>query len=329
MKRVTVILWLVLLAIGAGVGAAGMWWVLGGSGEPSEPISAPTLSLDVTEATDSAATEVSQLRSDVDAALGQDTAPANDSTRVAAIRAMSAQIDALENQMADLSTAAAIQAESMSVTATPLPPTSTPDASPTPDPSATPQTEAGLTGRSLFRIDPTLSEVRFIIHEELFGNPKEVIGSTDQVAGDIIVDFQNPANSQVGEIRINARTLETDDENRTRALRNQILQSRLDEFEFSTFVPTAISGMPAGPVNVGDTVTFELTGDLTVRNITNPVTFAVTATLTAENRLDGTASAMVTRTEYELTIPRAPGVANVTDDLALEITFVANLVESS
>jgi polyisoprenoid-binding protein YceI len=317
-----ILIGLILLVIGAGVGAGAMWYILGGEGTPSGPTSAPTLSLDTTEEVNTAATEVAQLRSDIDAALGGDQA--NDSARVAAVGALVQQVEALGTAAAGMlgtvmpssADATPIEAE-----ATEVPPTVTPESAEASSDSAA--------GRSLYRINPELSEVRFVIHEELFGNPKEVIGATNEVAGDIIVDFANPANSQVGEVRVNARTLETDDENRTRALRNQILQSRLDEFEFATFVPTSVTGLPEEPVAVGDTVTFQLTGDLTVRNITNPVTFDVTVTLDSEDRLEGSATTSTTRAAYELTIPNAPGVANVTDEVTLEIDFVADLVDSA
>lgn len=330
------ILGIVLLGLGAAIGAGAMWWVLGSNAEPSQPISAPTLSLEEeTDEPDASGTEIAALRAAIDEALGQE--PENDSTRAAAISALGEEIGALEEQVALLSTASA-GAESMdevvsteeaeesadTATATPVP-TASPAAE---DSAAAAQQTAGdsLSGRGLFRIDSELSEVRFIINEELFGNPKEVIGSTNQVAGDIIVNFDAPSDSQVGEIRINARTLETDDENRNRAIRNQILQSRLDEFEFTSFVPTQISGMPEA-VALGETVNFEVTGDLTVRHITSPVTFDVTATLVAEDRLEGTASALVTRDVFELNIPRAPGVANVSNEVGLEIDFVAMQVE--
>jgi polyisoprenoid-binding protein YceI len=315
-----VLIGLILLVIGAGVGAGAMWYILGGEGTPSQPISAPTLSLEVTEEVNTAATEVAQLRSDIDAALGSDQA--DDSARAAAVGALVEQVEVLSTAAAGMSgTVAEAEAATDEAEPTALPPTATPEAAEA--------SSASAAGRSLYRINAELSEVRFIIHEELFGNPKEVIGATNEVAGDIIVNFANPANSQVGEIRVNARTLETDDENRTRALRNQILQSRLDEFEFVTFVPTAITGLPEGPVAIGDTVTFQLTGDLTVRHITNSVTFDVTVTLASEERLEGSATAPTTRAAYELTIPRAPGVANVTDEVTLEIDFVADLVESA
>ncbi len=325
MRRGTILLALILLGVGAAAGAGGMWWVLGGSAEPSEPISAPTLSLDETEEVDASATEIAQLRASIDEVLGIEAA--DDSARMVAIGALNEELSGMQEQITILSTAVAgaqAEAEAVEPSATPLPPTATPVPAPTEAP-----TEAASAGRGLYRINTELSEVRFILTEELFGTPKTVIGATDQIAGDIIVDFGNPASSQVGEIRINARTLETDDENRNRALRNQILQSRQDEFEFSTFVPTSVMGLPEEPVEVGDTITFEIIGDLTVRHITNPVTFMVTATLASEERLEGAASTTVTREAYELTIPNAPGVANVSDEVTLEINFVADLVERS
>src|SRR5690606_34323304 len=121
------------------------------------------------------------------------------------------------------------------------------------------------------------SEVRFGLDELLFGQPTRVIGRTNQIAGQIRVDFDNPPASEVGTLRINVRTMVTDQENRNRAIRSQILQSSRDEFEFSTFAPTSIDGLPE-TVTMGEAFTFSLTGDLTVRDITNSVTFAVTLT---------------------------------------------------
>ncbi len=178
----------------------------------------------------------------------------------------------------------------------------------------------------LFRIVSEDSEVRFLIDEVLRGDPITVVGSTDQVAGDVLVNFSNPEASQVGTIRINMRTLQTDNEFRNRAIRSQILNSNQDEFEFSEFVPTSLAGMPE-IVTVGQPFDFQIVGDLTVRDITNEVSFAVTATLVSETRLEGTASATVTRESYNLLIPSVPGVADVSDEVILELDFVAVAVE--
>jgi len=176
--------------------------------------------------------------------------------------------------------------------------------------------------RSLFHITPEESEVRFIIDETLLGNPKTVVGSTNEVAGDLLVDFQNPANSQLGTIRINVRTLETDNEFRTRALRGQILQAERAEFEFAEFTPTALTGLP-DMVTIGEPFDFQIGGNLTVHGVTREVTFDATLIPISETHLEGSAQATVRYQDFGMTIPEAPGVANVSNDVQLEIDFAA------
>lgn len=173
-----------------------------------------------------------------------------------------------------------------------------------------------------FNIVPDESEVRFEIDEDLRGQRNTVIGRTNQVAGQLVVNFDNPAETQVGTIRINVRTLVTNDEFRNRAIRGQILLSARDEFEFGEFVPTSVTGMP-DQVTIGEPISFQIAGDLTLRGITNPVTFDVTVTPVSETQLEGTASAVTDRTLYGMEIPSVPGVANVEEEVELYIDFVA------
>jgi polyisoprenoid-binding protein YceI len=174
----------------------------------------------------------------------------------------------------------------------------------------------------VFNIVSDQSTVSFTLTEDLMGRPTTVVGTTDQVAGQLAVDFANPSASQVGEIRINARTLQTDQENRNRAIRGQILQSAQDEFEFISFVPTSVEGLPAA-VTMGEPFEFTITGDLTIRDITQSVTFETTVTPVSETQLEGTATTTVMRGDYNLTIPNVPSVANVSEEVQLEIEFVA------
>jgi hypothetical protein len=106
------------------------------------------------------------------------------------------------------------------------------------------------------------------------------------------------------------------------------LQSAQDEFEFSEFTPTAVEGMPES-VTIGEPVTFQIVGDLTVRDITAPVTFDTTVTAVSETELQGSATATVQRAVFELTIPSVPSVANVGEDVGLEIDFVATAVDGT
>jgi hypothetical protein len=67
---------------------------------------------------------------------------------------------------------------------------------------------------AVFRIDQNASTARFIIDEVLRGTPTTVVGTTNQVAGEIAANLNDIDAASVGPIRINARTLTTDAESR-------------------------------------------------------------------------------------------------------------------
>jgi polyisoprenoid-binding protein YceI len=154
------------------------------------------------------------------------------------------------------------------------------------------------------------------------------MGETQEVAGDILVDFENPDQSQVGMVRVNARTLETQNNLRNRAIRTRILQSARDEYEYIEFEPTEIRDFPADP-QIGQELQFELVGNLTIREITREEVWQASVTLVDKGRMEGTATAQVSRENYDLNIPNAPGVANVTNEVQLTIHFVAFAVEDT
>lgn len=176
------------------------------------------------------------------------------------------------------------------------------------------------TGTQVFEISAGESEARFVIDEVLNGADKTVVGVTANVAGQILVDPADLSTAQVGVIQVNVRSLSTDSGNRNRAIQNLILQT--GSFEFVTFTPTQISGLPAAAVP-GDTVSFQLTGDLTVRDITRTVTFDVSVTAESATRLSGLATTTINRADYGLQIPSVPQVAFVAEDLQLQLEFVA------
>ncbi len=265
-----------------GIAVAGIAWLFifftGGTGEASQPISAPQLTLPPATA-----------------------APAT---------------------AAPATAAPATAAPATAAPATAAPTTEAPQVEATQAPAA-----AQPTGdATLFRIISDESEARYEIDEILRGEPFRVVGITDQVAGDIILDFANTAASQVGVIRINVRTLATDEERRDRATRSRVLNSAEDRYEFVDFTPTALEGLPDS-VSVGDTATFTIVGDLKIRDITAEERFAATVTVVAEDRLEGTAEATILRSTYDLAVAMPPFVAEVSEEVLLGIKFVATAVE--
>ncbi|MGB7342118.1 MAG: YceI family protein [Phototrophicaceae bacterium] len=170
------------------------------------------------------------------------------------------------------------------------------------------------------------SEASFTLEEDLRGTRTTVVGVTDQVGGEIAINFDNPTASTIGTITINARTIATDNDFRNQALRSQILRSARDEYEFITFEPTSITGLPDS-ITIGETYTFDIIGNLTIIDTTEEVTFTTDVTIVSETEISGSASSSVIYADWGINIPNVPGVANVETDADLVINFVARTAE--
>lgn len=188
------------------------------------------------------------------------------------------------------------------------------------EPTHTPESAQETAGIRIFQISQADSRVRFEIDEELRGEPKTVVGVTDQVAGEIALDFSDLSTAQIGVIQINARTLQTDSDRRDRAIQNEILDT--GAYEFITFTPSAVNDLP-NATGIGEEVAFTVDGDLTIRDVTQPATFDVVATAVSESEVRGTAVTTIDREAFGLRIPSVPMVANVEEEVELYIEFVA------
>lgn len=290
MSRNTVILLVVLaFAVGVGVGMGGLLFATGNlapSSDTSEVVATLDINAEPTANPAALSTENANLRATIDA-------------------------------MAAAAESAADAADAETAAATPEPTEEAAD--PTTD------SASGLPERALFRITEDGSEARFLIPETLGGNDITVVGTTNRVAGDVIVNFNNPSASTLGEIAVNARTLRTDQDMRNQAIRGLILKT--GQYEFITFKPTAFEALTNEPVNVGDTVEFQVTGDLTIVGVTKSITFDTTVTVVSENRIEGLGRTEFPYRDFNISINAPPTVRNIGDIVTLELEFVANLVE--
>lgn len=203
--------------------------------------------------------------------------------------------------------------------------TATQDASPTTSGSQVAAT-ASPSGLQVFQISQTDSQAQFTIYEELMGSPNNVVGTTNQVAGQIGVNFNDLSTAKVGVIQVDARGLATDSNMRNRMIQNRILNT--GNFEYVTFTPSKISGL-SGSASIGQSVQFQITGNLTIQDVTKPVTFDVTAKAVSNSQISGKATATIQRSDFNLQIPSVPRVANVGEQVTLEIDFIANAVNNS
>jgi len=326
MNARTIIVALISLAVGAAVGILGFTFIVGGSGEPSGETTAPTLdvnavaTLNPTEAFD-AQTQVAELSAENEGLQAT----------VAALETSleEANAEAPEETPEEPVEPEATQEATAEVTEEAPEPNATEEAAADAEDEAEAAEEAvvgeAAPGRNLYRIDQEASEVQFVLQEDLRGERIDVVGTTNEVAGDIIIDTNAPSASQIGTIRINARTLATDNPFRNRAIRGEILLSAQDQYEFIEFTPTALGGLPE-TVEIGETYTFQVTGDLEIADVTNEVTFDVEATLESEEQLVGNATTTVMWADWNITIPSVPGVANISEEVTLSIDFTADVV---
>ncbi|MEX2445587.1 MAG: YceI family protein [Alkalispirochaeta sp.] len=180
------------------------------------------------------------------------------------------------------------------------------------------------------------SRAQFLIQEVIFGRENMVEGTTRQLDGSFLIDYDEHT-VRVGQFEINVRDIRTrsldvdiesrgwTDSERDTVIRAQILQSGRDEFEFSTFEPTNVAGVPES-FELGDTLDLVVTGDLTIRGVTSEVSFDMELSLDSEEMISGTASTTILWEDFDITIPYVGGgsdVGAVSDSVELRLEFTA------
>ncbi|MDA3949381.1 MAG: YceI family protein [Spirochaeta sp.] len=180
------------------------------------------------------------------------------------------------------------------------------------------------------------SQAQFLIQEEIFGRENMVEGTTRQIDGSFLINY-NEYRVQVGQFEINVRDIKTrsldvdiesrgwTDGERDTVIRAEILESGRDEFEFATFNPTNVSGVP-DTFEPGDTLELVVTGDLTLRDVTSSVDFDMQLSLDSDEKISGTAATTIRWEDFEITIPYVGGgsdVGAVSDSVELRLEFTA------
>ena len=114
-----------------------------------------------------------------------------------------------------------------------------------------------LTGE--YTLDPAHSRIGFVARHAMV---TKVRGSFDEFAGTAVLDGANPANSRV-EVTIEAASIDTRNAQRDEHLRGNDFLA-MQEYPKITFASTGVR-------QAGET-TFEVTGDLTIKGVTNEIT---------------------------------------------------------
>jgi polyisoprenoid-binding protein YceI len=173
------------------------------------------------------------------------------------------------------------------------------------------------TGGLQFTLVPGKSEARYRVREQLANRdlPSDAIGKTSQVSGSVTIKPDGTIDSAASKVVVDASTLQTDESMRDNYVRRNVLQT--SQYPNVTFVPTAVSGL-ANPLPQSGPVNFQITGNLTIRDVTKPVTWTVTGNV-QNGQASGTATTSFTFEDFNLNQPRVPVVLSVVDKITLEM----------
>ena len=172
-----------------------------------------------------------------------------------------------------------------------------------------------LTGS--YTLDPTHTRIGFVARHAMV---TKVRGSFNEFDGTAVVDGDNPANS-TARVVIQAASIDTRNADRDAHLRSNDFLA-MDEYPQITFVSTSVV-----PV---DETTFEVSGDLTIKDVTKPVTVPFTFEGAAQDpfgnqRIGFEGSVTISRKDYGITWNAAleTGGVLVSDKIVLEFEVSA------
>jgi polyisoprenoid-binding protein YceI len=161
------------------------------------------------------------------------------------------------------------------------------------------------------------SEAGYRVREQLAGLsfPNDAVGTTGAIEGGLALEAQGRVLSGDSRVAVDLRTLRSDEARRDNYLRRNTLET--DRFPHAVFVPTEVRDLPV-PLPQTGTVSFELVGDLALRDVTRRVTWEVTATILGQD-LSVQARTAFRFADFGLRIPRVASVLSVEDNIRLEM----------
>jgi polyisoprenoid-binding protein YceI len=172
------------------------------------------------------------------------------------------------------------------------------------------------------RLDLTSGTIaRYRVREQLAGIsfPSDAVGTTDAVAGTIVVNPDGTLDAARSKITVDLGTLKSDQDMRDGYVRRNTLET--EAYPTLTFVPTRAVGLPSPlPAGMQAQAGFQLVGDMTLRGVTKEVTWNVVATF-GSDRVQGRASTTFPFSLFEMKKPSLARLLSVDEDITLEIEF--------
>ncbi|HEV8307322.1 MAG TPA: YceI family protein [Methylomirabilota bacterium] len=175
-----------------------------------------------------------------------------------------------------------------------------------------------------YRVVAERSEARYRVREQLVGVnfPNDAVGTTSAIDGHIALDPQGRLLPGDSRFAVDLRQLRSDEARRDNYIRRNTLET--ERYPTVVFVPTEFRGI-GSPLPQTGPASFEVVGDLTVREATRRITWEATATFS------GSDVSVRVRTafrfgDFGLRIPRVSVVLSVEDGIRLEADLLLRRV---
>ncbi|HEU0000742.1 MAG TPA: YceI family protein [Ktedonobacteraceae bacterium] len=178
------------------------------------------------------------------------------------------------------------------------------------------------TGLSTFQIVPDQTTASYSVYENLIFQNKpnnDAIGTTHSVSGSFKIRSGAPPLVAGMNIQVDLRTLQSDSFRRDGYIQQNSLQT--DTYPYATFVSVSTQGLPASYTD-GQTVHFQLTGNLTMHGKTNKEVFDVQGKVVG-NTITGTATSTIYMTDFGIQPPNLANIAIAQNKALITLTFTA------
>jgi polyisoprenoid-binding protein YceI len=167
---------------------------------------------------------------------------------------------------------------------------------------------------------------RYLVREQLarLSVPSDAVGTTDRIEGSIRVGRDGAVLEDVSWIKVDLRSLRSDETRRDQYLRRNTLES--DRFPFAEFVVLDVPGLQI-PLPVAGRVTFQLMGDMTIHGVTAPLIWDVEL-FVADGKATGQATTSFPFHVFDMKIPNLFFILSVEDNIRLELDLALDVTAS-
>src|SRR6266478_4759459 len=178
------------------------------------------------------------------------------------------------------------------------------------------------TGLQSFQIVPTQTTASYSVYEDLIFQNKpnnDAVGTTHSVQGSFKIRTGTSPLIAAMNITVDLRTLQSDASRRDNYIQQHTLQT--DTYPYATFVSVSTQGLPAS-YSDGQTIHFQITGNLTMHGTTNKEVFDVQGKVVG-NTITGTATSTIYMTDFGIQPPNLANIAIAQNKVVITLTFTA------